>query len=98
MTPTALEIQQHEVPRPAAKFHSDEFRAERPQVVGPESPEAPFPIFLVGEVQRGFGRGGKDLGCPTGAFLIFTKLWTESANPRIPGNSEPPGRVDNAYE
>lgn len=67
MTPTALEIQQHEVPRPAAKFHSEEFRAERPQIVGPESPEAPFPIFLVGKVQRGFGRGGKDLGCPTGA-------------------------------
>jgi riboflavin kinase len=67
MTPTALEIQQHEMPRPAAKFHSEEFRAERPQIVGPESPEAPFPIFLVGKVQRGFGRGGKDLGCPTGA-------------------------------
>ncbi|KAJ3515438.1 hypothetical protein NMY22_g14452 [Coprinellus aureogranulatus] len=65
MTPTALEIQQHEVPRPAAKFHSQEFRAGRPQIVGPESPEEPFPIFLVGEVQRGFGRGGKDLGCPT---------------------------------
>jgi FAD synthase len=26
----------------------------------------PFPIFLKGEVVRGFGRGGKQLGIPTG--------------------------------
>ncbi|KAJ3506051.1 hypothetical protein NMY22_g17372 [Coprinellus aureogranulatus] len=50
MTPTALEIQQHEVPRPAAKFHSEEFRAGRPQ---------------IGRCRGDSDRGGKDLGCPT---------------------------------
>lgn len=28
-------------------------------------PTEPFPIYVSGPVQRGFGRGGKDLGCPT---------------------------------
>jgi len=42
------------------------FRGDRPQIVGPDAPEPPFPIKLSGSVQRGFGRGGKDLGCPTG--------------------------------
>jgi riboflavin kinase len=42
------------------------FRSDRPQIVGPDAPEPPFPIKLSGPVQRGFGRGGKDLGCPTG--------------------------------
>jgi len=41
------------------------FRLTRPSIVGPDSPEPPFPIKLSGPVQRGFGRGGKDLGCPT---------------------------------
>ncbi|KAF8626770.1 hypothetical protein AX15_004703 [Amanita polypyramis BW_CC] len=40
-------------------------RRERPEIVGPETPEPPFPIPLAGNVQRGFGRGGKELGCPT---------------------------------
>lgn len=41
-------------------------RSQRPQVVGSDSgPTTPFPIYLEGTVQRGFGRGGKDLGCPT---------------------------------
>ncbi|GLB33567.1 putative riboflavin kinase [Lyophyllum shimeji] len=40
-------------------------RQTRPEIVGPASPEPPFPIRLRGPVQRGFGRGGKDLGCPT---------------------------------
>ena len=34
--------------------------------MGPQEPQTPFPIKLVGLVQKGFGRGGKDLGCPTG--------------------------------
>jgi len=41
------------------------YRAARPQVVGAETPQKPFPIYLSGAVQKGFGRGGKDLGCPT---------------------------------
>ncbi|TFK43181.1 riboflavin kinase [Crucibulum laeve] len=51
--------------RPAAPFRTDTFRIARPQIVGPDIPEAPFPIALNGLVQKGFGRGGKDLGCPT---------------------------------
>lgn len=37
----------------------------RPLVVGPDSPQPPFPIPLAGPVQKGFGRGSKELGCPT---------------------------------
>ncbi|KAL8279154.1 hypothetical protein RQP46_008410 [Phenoliferia psychrophenolica] len=37
----------------------------RPLVAGPPEPEAPYPIYLEGWVERGFGRGSKDLGCPT---------------------------------
>jgi len=52
--------------RPAAPIRSETSRKHRPSVVGPESgPEPPFPIPLSGPVQHGFGRGGKDLGCPT---------------------------------
>ncbi|KAF8665827.1 hypothetical protein AX16_000270 [Volvariella volvacea WC 439] len=64
MTQTAAELAaQHD--RPAALVQTKEFRESRPQIVGPDSPESPFPIYLEGIVQRGFGRGGKDLGCPT---------------------------------
>jgi len=54
--------------RPAAPLQTESFRLARPQIVGPDSPESPFPIALSGGVQRGFGRGGKDLGCPTANF------------------------------
>lgn len=37
----------------------------RPEIAGPDSPISPFPIELSGKVQFGFGRGGKELGCPT---------------------------------
>ncbi|GAA6064582.1 hypothetical protein JCM10212_006466 [Sporobolomyces blumeae] len=38
----------------------------RPEIAGPDSgPLAPYPIYLTGWVSRGFGRGSKDLGCPT---------------------------------
>lgn len=52
--------------RPAARVGTESHRASRPEIVGPEVPQKPFPILLSGAVQRGFGRGGKDLGCPTG--------------------------------
>ncbi|KAI0751432.1 riboflavin kinase [Daedaleopsis nitida] len=51
--------------RPAVLVGTQSYRASRPQIVGPEVPQEPFPIFMSGAVQRGFGRGGKDLGCPT---------------------------------
>ncbi|KAG9009815.1 riboflavin kinase [Tulasnella sp. JGI-2019a] len=51
--------------RPTAPIQTETFRISRPDIVGPESPEPPFPIYMSGVVQKGFGRGGKDLGCPT---------------------------------
>lgn len=57
--------------RPTAPFQTESFRQARPEIVGPEEPEPPFPINLAGLVQKGFGRGGKDLGCPTGTVRQF---------------------------
>ncbi|KAI0370203.1 riboflavin kinase [Pilatotrama ljubarskyi] len=51
--------------RAAAPLRTESFRASRPEIVGPDVPQKPFPIRLSGAVQQGFGRGGKDLGCPT---------------------------------
>lgn len=52
--------------RPVAPLRTETFRQTRPDIAGPDVPELPFPIILSGKVQHGFGRGGKDLGCPTG--------------------------------
>ncbi|KAL0070942.1 riboflavin kinase [Marasmius tenuissimus] len=52
-------------PAPSAPIQTEEEHLSRPEIVGPESPEEPYPIRLGGAVQKGFGRGGKDLGCPT---------------------------------
>ncbi|KAJ7068055.1 hypothetical protein C8F01DRAFT_1116684 [Mycena amicta] len=61
---TAAEIAQ--LPqRPEAPQQTSQFRIFRAQIVGPDTPESPFPILLSGPVQQGFGRGGKELGCPT---------------------------------
>ncbi|KAI9145939.1 hypothetical protein BKA69DRAFT_310268 [Paraphysoderma sedebokerense] len=37
----------------------------RPQIVGPDNPQDPYPIFAHGTVVKGFGRGSKELGIPT---------------------------------
>ncbi|PWN21462.1 riboflavin kinase [Microstroma glucosiphilum] len=52
---------------PPAALQAPTDRSSRPQVIGDAQagPSAPFPIYLSGVVQRGFGRGGKELGCPT---------------------------------
>jgi len=42
---------------------------DRPLVVGPDSPAPPFPIYLQGPVIKGFGRGSKELGIPTGTLF-----------------------------
>lgn len=57
---------------PPPVVQTESFRLDRPQIVGPDVPGPLFPIALSGAVQRGFGRGGKDLGCPTGLqqFLL----------------------------
>ena len=56
------------------------FRVDRPQIVGPDVPQLPFPIRLSGLVQRGFGRGGKDLGCPTGLQYTFLRSIYEDSH------------------
>lgn len=40
-------------------------RQNRPQVVGPETPLAPYPVRLESWVIGGFGRGSAELGIPT---------------------------------
>ena len=55
-------------------------REERPLIVGSDVPRGPFPIALSGPVQRGFGRGGKDLGCPTGRWLIHALIFLRYLN------------------
>lgn len=57
-------VAKHEIPCAALKTDP---RSCRPEIVGPDAPSEPFPIPLAGFVQKGFGRGGKDLGCPTGS-------------------------------
>ncbi|KDQ07577.1 hypothetical protein BOTBODRAFT_38662 [Botryobasidium botryosum FD-172 SS1] len=49
----------------AAPLSTKGFRLSRPSIVGHDTPVPPFPIYLSGVVQRGFGRGGRDLGCHT---------------------------------
>ncbi|KLO12846.1 riboflavin kinase [Schizopora paradoxa] len=51
--------------RPEAPVRTESSQAVRPEITGPDTPEAPYPIFLEGATQVGFGRGGKELGCPT---------------------------------
>lgn len=46
--------------------HAPLSREDRPMVVGPEEPRSPFPMRLEGVVEKGFGRGSKELGIPTG--------------------------------
>ncbi|KAI9319805.1 hypothetical protein BX666DRAFT_1916479 [Dichotomocladium elegans] len=42
-----------------------EINPDRPLLVGPESPESPYPFLVTGTVVSGFGRGSKELGIPT---------------------------------
>ncbi|QRW19495.1 riboflavin kinase [Rhizoctonia solani] len=51
--------------RPTAPLRTESFRSSRPTIVGGDEPEAPFPVIMKGAVQRGFGRGGRELGCLT---------------------------------
>ena len=57
--------------RPAAPLRTETFRRNRADIVGSDKPEAPYPIYLRGTVEEGFGRGGKDLGCPTGSLNLI---------------------------
>ncbi|QRV91263.1 riboflavin kinase [Ceratobasidium sp. AG-Ba] len=63
-TPTAAELLRSPS-RPPAKLQTETFRTSRPSIVGPDEPSFPFPVVMRGAVQRGFGRGGRELGCLT---------------------------------
>lgn len=56
---------QDQIERPDAPMRTDTFRKSRPLIVGGETPESPFPIRMSGEVQHGFKRGSRELGCHT---------------------------------
>ncbi|GAA5869253.1 hypothetical protein JCM3774_004185 [Rhodotorula dairenensis] len=49
--------------RPPAIQHDPSLVRE--DVAGPDAVAPPYPVYLQGWVTRGFGRGSKDLGCPT---------------------------------
>ncbi|GAA5902770.1 hypothetical protein JCM6882_004061 [Rhodosporidiobolus microsporus] len=58
------EPQTNLVTRPKPIQHNPDL--VRPAVAGDDAgPQPPFPVYLEGWVTRGFGRGSKDLGCPT---------------------------------
>jgi riboflavin kinase len=72
-------------------------RLERPSIVGGDEPAAPYPIYARGEVMRGFGRGSKELGCPTGplASLPLDRSFAELvADSQSPGRGDSAARVD----
>jgi hypothetical protein len=62
------EIPESQEPK-ISKFHFMSRPTERPNIVGPETPESPYPIYLKGPAIKGFGRGSKELGIPTGISL-----------------------------
>lgn len=53
------------LPEKNSSVQASSLRTTRPNIVGPDTPVHPYPIQLEGAVQHGFGRGSKDLGCPT---------------------------------
>jgi hypothetical protein len=38
--------------------------------------KSPFPYFTLGTIVRGFGRGSKELGCPTGIYIKASLILT----------------------
>ena len=57
----------------------------RPLIVGSEPIAQPFPLRMQGSVQKGFGRGSKQLGIPTGEWQ---NQWgvLKDANKALPAN------------
>lgn len=49
---------------------SNTLNPDRPLIVGSEVPQAPYPISVAGIVVKGFGRGSKELGIPTGNIFL----------------------------
>ncbi|KAI8060802.1 hypothetical protein BC940DRAFT_311387 [Gongronella butleri] len=46
-------------------FFMTQFNPDRPLLVGPETPTAPYPLSIQGTVVKGYGRGSRELGIPT---------------------------------
>lgn len=38
-----------------------------------------LPFYIAGEIVRGFGRGSKELGCPTGTHLHIIITYNQGA-------------------
>lgn len=53
---------------------SVQLNTDRPLIVGPQVPESPYPISVSGKVVKGFGRGSKELGIPTGKSTETERL------------------------
>lgn len=53
----------------------------RPAVCGGETPAAPYPVYLQGIVEHGFGRGSKDLNCPTANLPVTSLNTTQHLGP-----------------
>ncbi|OBT97685.1 riboflavin kinase [Pseudogymnoascus verrucosus] len=52
----------------------------RASIIGPASgPEAPFPLRMRGAVEKGFGRGSKELGIPTANLPVTSAAWIATA-------------------
>lgn len=60
-------------------------RESRPMIVGSDHPERPFPLQLAGTVTRGFGRGARFLGIPTGELGSnrLSSLWPLFSSPDL---------------
>lgn len=58
--------------RPQAEM-APAFRESRPMIVGNDQPETPYPMLLEGVVTKGFGRGARFLGIPTGNLFVPRK-------------------------
>ncbi|KFY92103.1 hypothetical protein V500_04323 [Pseudogymnoascus sp. VKM F-4518 (FW-2643)] len=53
----------------------------RASIIGPASgPEAPFPLRMRGAVEKGFGRGSKELGIPTANLPVTSAPWISTAD------------------
>ncbi|KFX89468.1 hypothetical protein V490_06998 [Pseudogymnoascus sp. VKM F-3557] len=53
----------------------------RASIIGPASgPEAPFPLRMRGAVEKGFGRGSKELGIPTANLPVTSATWISDAD------------------
>ena len=56
----------------------------RESIIGsPSGPSPPFPLRMRGTVEKGFGRGSKELGIPTANLPVTSAPWIESAAPGV---------------